>query len=600
MLAGLARPSCCLFKNALLLLVFGAFSITFLSGQQLYSLEINYQDSDSARWAKRIKVDAAPTDSLSIINQLQTIIRNFHQQGFLEASVDELTFLSPKANALIYIGQVYEWAKISNGNIEKAFLDQAGFRKKLFQGKKVAMEKMEKMEQSILDQAANKGYPFAEVWLDSIRIQNNEIGATLLMEKHELILIKDIEITGDAKVTKNYLFNYLGLEIGDPYNHAKILRVRDRLRELPFLQAKEDPIINFEDKYATVKLQLQKKKASRFDFLIGVLPDNSRNSGSLLITGTFNAELQNQFGQGEKIYIAFEQLRPETQQLDLQFNYPYILSLPFGIDAKFDLYRRDTSFLDLELDLGIQYLLEGGNYLKAFWNNTSSTLLTIDEDEILAQQQLPDQLDVSNSTFGLEYAFQKLDYRFNPTKGWNTVLRAGAGIKRIRRNNEIEALELGSLYDELALRSIQFRIEPLFEGFLPLSKRSTLMGRIRGGLILTDEPVYFNEQYRIGGSQDLRGFDEESIFATRYGIATVEYRFLLGLNSYFNIFGDYAYVEDQTTAKDQVLRPYGFGAGITFETKVGLFGMSLAFGKVEDIPIDFSAPKIHFGYVSLF
>ncbi|MCB0566000.1 MAG: hypothetical protein KDD01_16640, partial [Phaeodactylibacter sp.] len=71
-------------------------------------------------------------------------------------------------------------------------------------------------------------------------------------------------------------------------------------------------------------------------------------------------------------------------------------------------------------------------------------------------------------------------------------------------------------------------------------------------------------------------------------------------NSYLYAFGDYAYVEDKTSTKNITDQPYGFGAGITFETAVGLFGVSLAYGKRLDNPIDFSAPKVHFGYVSLF
>jgi len=138
------------------------------------------------------------------------------------------------------------------------------------------------------------------------------------------------------------------------------------------------------------------------------------------------------------------------------------------------------------------------------------------------------------------------------------------------------------------------------EGYLPLFRSSTLMGKLRGGAILSEGSVFFNEQFRIGGNQILRGFDEESIFATRYGLATLEYRLLIGQNSYLYAFGDYAYVEDKTAVQDVTDWPYGFGAGITFETSVGLFGVSLAYGKRLDNPIDFSAPKVHFGYVSLF
>ncbi len=47
-------------------------------------------------------------------------------------------------------------------------------------------------------------------------------------------------------------------------------------------------------------------------------------------------------------------------------------------------------------------------------------------------------------------------------------------------------------------------------------------------------------------------------------------------------------------------KPIGIGAGITFETKVGIFGFSLAVGRQRETTFDFRRVKTHFGYVSLF
>jgi hypothetical protein len=44
----------------------------------------------------------------------------------------------------------------------------------------------------------------------------------------------------------------------------------------------------------------------------------------------------------------------------------------------------------------------------------------------------------------------------------------------------------------------------------------------------------------------------------------------------------------------------GFGAGLTFETKAGIFGLSYAVGKQNSNPLDFRSSKIHFGYVNIF
>lgn len=97
----------------------------------------------------------------------------------------------------------------------------------------------------------------------------------------------------------------------------------------------------------------------------------------------------------------------------------------------------------------------------------------------------------------------------------------------------------------------------------------------------------------------LRGFDEEAIFASLFSVVTLEYRFLLSKNSYFNLFYDAAYVENRADGYENDF-PFGFGAGLAFETKAGLFGVSYALGRQQSAPIDFRAAKIHFGYVNYF
>ncbi|MEZ4947969.1 MAG: hypothetical protein R2784_01015 [Saprospiraceae bacterium] len=98
----------------------------------------------------------------------------------------------------------------------------------------------------------------------------------------------------------------------------------------------------------------------------------------------------------------------------------------------------------------------------------------------------------------------------------------------------------------------------------------------------------------------MRGFDEEAIFSTHYLVSTLEYRILTGQNSYFFAFFDGAVTRNFIRDKNETDYPIGFGAGLTFETQAGIFGLSYALGRQQGNPIDFRAGKIHFGYVSLF
>lgn len=572
-----------------------------LTAQSSYALRLLPLDRSPEWLQSKFEAPSQYADRAAVNETLEVLLERLRSEAYLEASVDTLDCRDSVCLAILHIGPQYQWARLETALIPDEFLQQSRFRRKAFRRALFSYGELQQLQEALLTFSENHGYPFARTWLDSIRLSGAEVSARLRLDRGRLIVFDSLEIEGDARISPAYLRHYLGLHPGAPYDRSRLLRSRERLRELPFLRAAADPNITFLENKATVTLSLEKKRASRFDFIIGVLP-RSNQTGGMLITGDFEAELINSFGLGERIYAQFEQLRPQTQELELAFGYPYALGLPLGADLNFSLYKRDTSFLNLIFDAGVSYLLEGGNYLKAYWEQRSSNLLSIDERRLQETRELPPNLDVRNNSFGLEAMYQQLDYRYNPRRGWSAFLRGGAGLKRTLRNNRIEALELDQLYDSLELRTFQYRLQSRLAAYLPLFSRSTLMFRTDGGFLFSPQPVYQNEQFRIGGNKLLRGFDEEFFFATQYAVGTLEYRLLIGQNSFLYLFGDYGWILNETSDQRRTLHPYGFGSGITFETGAGLFGVSLAFGAIPENrqPVDFASPKVHFGYLSRF
>ncbi|MCB0630243.1 MAG: BamA/TamA family outer membrane protein [Saprospiraceae bacterium] len=592
------------FSYTLCLCLLGLLTGNSLIGQESYALKVIITDQEVGQSGGAVLLpDKTYADTLTLRKSLQEWLLALHGRAYLEASVDTLTHIGPEYLAFVHIGRTYRWAKLENGNVPPVFLDKIGFRERLYRNRPFAYGEVQQLMTRLLEYAENNGYPFAEVYLDQLEIGTDQINAKLMLNTGPLFTIDELNMRGDLRLSTTYLSRYLGIQPGDLYSRERILRIRERLRELSFLTVRTDPMVAFRGDRAAIGLDLANRPASRFDFIIGVLP-NSDQSGRLLITGDFTAEMQNQFGLGESIYAAFEQLRPQTQQLELRFNYPYLFNLPFGLDLNFELYKRDTTYLDVNTNVGIQYLLSGRDYFKAFGSNQVSTLLTVDTLRIRQTGQLPDTLDVRRSSFGLEYFHEALDYRFNPRRGWSILLRASAGLRRLPRNNLIRELDIPDPYSNLPERSFQYRIETKMEAYLPLFRQSSLKMALQTGFLVSDLGILANEQFRIGGARLLRGFDEEFIFATNFAVATLEYRLLLGQNSYLYTFGDLARVDQRTIKSlpdaNTVNFPYGLGAGITFETQVGLLGISLALGADRRTQIDLGAPKVHFGYISRF
>ena len=290
-----------------------------------------------------------------------------------------------------------------------------------------------------------------------------------------------------------------------------------------------------------------------------------------------------------------------------KFSYPYLLSQPFGIDLNFELYKHDTSWLDLTRDAGFSYLFSHNNHLKAFVNNQSSVLLSFDSAKIISTKTLPPIIDIAKNFYGLSYVFNNLNYIFNPRTGNDFSITASIGKRRVKKNPAITQLhdplnpnyDFNVLYDSLKLNSIQYKFLLNAAHYFPLKKNSSLKFAVSSSALVSKN-IFQNEELRIGGYHLLRGFDEESVPCTFYAVGTTEYHFLLSQNSYFYAFFDYAYIMNQSLGKNFSDTPFGFGAGITFETKAGIFGFTYALGSQKNNPVDLRSSKIHFGYVNYF
>ncbi|MEY3194011.1 MAG: hypothetical protein RIQ78_107 [Bacteroidota bacterium] len=540
------------------------------------------------------------------------LLLHFQAQSFLAASIDSLTIHGDSLfTAHCWLGPPIRWITLKPANTESAlWINAAGYRTPLFTHEPLHFEALLRLEQRILEQAENNGYPFASVKLDSVQIQpNGGVTAVLRVNKQRFFSFKGLQINGDVKLPKYFLPNYLGIRPGTPYSRERVLRLRGQLQSLLFIENTANPSVSFTGNEATVNVFLQKKRASRFDFIIGLLPQTGNNNQNILITGSLSAAFQNALNLGERFSVELERLKPETQKLDVQAGVPYLFGSPFGVDGRLNIFKRDSTWVDAQGDFGIQYLFSGANFVRFFWENKSASLQKINTAAVVASHRLPPNLDLQQNGFGLETSFTQLDYRFNPRKGWLATLKTVAGFSRVLRNAQIESLtdpkdpsfRFGSLYDSVSQRSTRFRVEGQGAFYQPLFLRSTLKIGLRAGGVFSENPIFANEQYRLGGNKLLRGFDEESLQATRFAVATLEWRLLIGQNSFLSTFADGGYLENLTQLNRVLLHPLGFGAGLNFETRSGIFGITVAVGRRDNgQAINFRATKFHLGYVSLF
>lgn len=531
------------------------------------------------------------TDIYTLKSELSNVLNQLHSQAFLTASTDSIIIDSLSFHAYLHLGNQYRWISLKNKNIDEELLSKIGFRDKIYENKPFNQKQLTSFYNKVISFYENNGYPFASIGLDSVKIDRQSLSAQLDIRKNTLYKIDSVIIKGNVTISDQYIKNYIKIKEGDLYNEELIRKISTRIKELPFVTERERFKILFTEKTSKVLLDLKKKQASRFNGILGIVPDDE--TGEIRLTGDVKLNLINSFRKGEEIDFNWRAIQENTQDLNLNVVYPFLFNSPFGIDYNFKLYKKDTTFIDIYNKIGVRYILKGNNYFQLFIHNKSSSLLA--KQGFATLTVLPDFADISAQLYGIELFNSKLDYALNPRKGYSIFANASLGNKRIKKNPQIDE----QLYANLNLRSTLYNANLIASYYIPIQKRSVIKIGSQNGYTF-NENLFDNELLRIGGLKTLRGFDEESIFASLYSIQTIEYRFILEQNSYLYAFFDAAYYENDRKNSFIADRPYGFGAGMSFGTGAGIFSISYALGKQFDNPVLFRSAKVHFGFINFF
>lgn len=566
--------------------------ITFFSvsvSAQKIELKISFNDT-IIKTSKLIDYNNS-LELAELKNELSNILAHLHQKAFLTATTDSIVIDSSHYHVFIHLGKIYKWTSLTNKNIDEEILSKIGYRDKVYNNRPFSEKQLKNFFKKVILFYENHGYPFASIKLDSIQIEGNKLSAQLYLEKNRLYKIDSVIIKGNATISDQYIKNYIKIKDGDIYNEESIRKISARIKELPFVTEEKKWKVVFTEDKSKVILFLKKKQASRFDGVLGVIPDEE--TGKLRLTGDLKLNLINSFHNGEKIEFNWRAIQENTQDLKFNVMYPFLVNTPLGLDYNFKLYKKDTTFIDVGHKIGIRYILKGNDYFKVFFHNKSSSLLS--QTGFAALTVLPSYADVTSQLYGIEMHNGNLDYLLNPRKGYQVNISGSLGNKIIKKNPQID----DQLYENIDLKSTLYNAELNANYYISITKRSIIKLASKNGYTF-NENLFDNELLRIGGLLTLRGFDEESIFASMYSIETIEYRYILEQNSYMYLFFDGAYYENDGIEEFVADRPFGFGVGMSFETKAGIFSISYALGKQFDNPILFRSAKIHFGFVNFF
>lgn len=559
------------------------------TAQLIYKLKV--VNTDSQAIFKKVSYKKQVTSREFILQETNKIYVSLVNEGYISASVDSIKQDSLNYTAYINAGEKYKWVNLRYAKKDQGIISKLGYNERFFSNRPFKFTELSRFMEKLIVYYENNGYPFVLAKLDSLEFDKSQVKALVKIEKNVFVKLDSLVTEGTGKVSQKFLLRYLGIKNGMPYSAEVFSNVSRKIRQLPFVTEKKAPVMQLTDKQNKLFLFLEKKTASQFDGIVGILPSEN---GKTIFTGDLKIKLVNSIlRSGETFDIQWRRLQTQTQDLKATVIYPYIAGLPIGVDYNIKIYKKDTTFLDVNNGLGLNYYFSGLNYLKAFYKQRNANLITTKGLENITV--LPEYADVITQAYGLGFFIEKLDYRFNPKKGISVNAQGAVGSRQIRKNPKINDLA----YSTISLKSSQYQFEGNIAGYINIKKNHVVKLASQFGSVFGNT-IYKNELFRIGGLRTLRGFDEESIYASSYVIPTIEYRFLFEKNSNIFVFAEGAWYENANVSGYTNDTPMSLGAGINFETKAGIFNLSYALGKQYGAGFDLRIGKIHAGLTALF
>jgi outer membrane protein assembly factor BamA len=579
-----------------------------LQGQSDYALVWHPVGEDTLRTWRGSPLPVTFRDRQACEAWLETFIPSIRAEGRLEASLDSMLPGVHSISVWFHAGPVYTWHAFELSPTAGAWLDAAGWDYRPRPGDPVDLASLRRSSERWLSWMDDNGYPFASLGLDSVRVGPGRLAGRVRVEEGPLYHVDSIVVTGPVAIRRVFLERYLGMPGGGVYRRDRLDAVSGRLAELGFLRETSPWSLTMVGTGATLNLFLESRKTSQVNVLAGLMPDNVQTGGRLLLTGEAQADLRNAFGSGESLSASWQQIQYRSPRLRIAYLQPYVFGSGMGLDLQLDFLRKDSSYLNLQAGVGLQFLHTARQTGRIGYQQFSTRLLEVDTFRIRATRALPEFNDAVNHLAALEYRYAGTDDRLRPRRGLDLSVSVAAGVRRVRENPSVTALtkdaagrpfDFRALYDTLSLRRPVGRLRATLAHHIPLGRQSVLRLVAQGGALL-GRSVFRNELYQIGGLRLLRGFDEESIFASSYAVGTVEYRLLTGGRSYFYGFVDAAQVVTRAWQTDRRSRCLGLGLGLAWETKAGMLNLAYALGKRDGSPMDPRQSKIHIGLTGLF
>ncbi len=563
-------------QKTLLLLIIIYILFSFEGFCQNLNLTISGKTKEETKIIDSLQYNKIHTDFNSIKNEVNTVQNQLFKLGFIENEIRE----TQKINDSSFLSKILLNKKFNsitiyynNNDIDLSTLKLVS--ENIYENNfKLDFSEAENAFNVINSEISKKGSPFSKLKLSNITIEGSNLKASLIVDSpKKKRSINNIVIKGYEKFPQSYIKHFLKIKQNQIFNLDLINKKTEALNNLNFANEIKTPEVLFTKDSTTLYLYLEKANSNTFDGFLGF--GTNEDTNKIEFDGYLNLNLINNLNFGESFRLLYKSDEIDQQTFEVGISLPYLFKTPIGADLLLRIFKKDTTFTTVNQSARLHYQINSNH-------KVYGGIIATESNNLLSETNTTPIIS-DYKTQHLTFAYQFLKPQPNnflfPIKS-KLYVETGFGTRESALSAEKQS---------------QYTIDAL--KIITLNKKNSLYFRINGSSLISD--TYFeNELLRFGGINSIRGFEENSLFASLFGTLNTEYRFQLNRNIYIHSIFDAGYFENKIQSSKEKLFGYGFGFGIL--TKSGLLRFNYANGKNENIKFKLSNSKIHLSLTTNF
>ena len=274
------------------------------------------------------------------------------------------------------------------------------------------------------------GYPFSELRLNNIsKLDESSLSAFLnAPETSAQRRIDKIIVKGYEKFPKSYLKHYLKIRKDQVLNLSEVKTKSNTLSELPFANQIKDPEVLFTRDSTILYLYLEKSRSNSFDGFLGFGTNESTNK--IEFNGYLNLNLKNNLNFGESFSLLYRSDENEQRTFNTTLNLPYLLSTPLGVELGLNIFRKDSSFTNVDQMAKLFYQINPKMNVYLGIKSSKSNNLLDDENSV---EEIQDY-DATKYTVRFSYVKRQSNRLFSTNLLFDIEL--GIGDRRFAEQKE--------------------------------------------------------------------------------------------------------------------------------------------------------------------